>query len=119
MTSGDLLPMLGISESKSSCPTLSPIGKKNSDFYEYLKNEGRAGVHTKGTNENLPRALIFRDSFFSMLEPFTSPLFSESEYIWRNFRDSEKETILKYKPDILIFEIVERNGTLFLQCSSE
>ena len=65
---------------------------------------------TKGTDENLPRALIFRDSFFTALEPFASPLFSEAEYRWKNFSDEDKSSVLLYKPDIIIFECVERYG---------
>ena len=84
------------------------VVSNRTEIENYLKNEGTNGVHTKGTNENLPRALIFRDSFFYALEPFISPMFSEAEYKWKQFNESDKEYILKYKPDIIIFEAVER-----------
>ena len=88
--------------------SVTPDGAEFSDFYEYIKNEGRDGVHTRNTNSTLPRALVFRDSFFIALEPFVSPLFSEVEYVWKDFTDADKERILEYKPDIVIFEHVER-----------
>ena len=116
MTAGDILPMLGISESKSTQPILNPIGHDQSDFYIYLKNEGRDGVHTKGANPSLPRALIFRDSFFAALEPFVSPLFSEADYQWKQFDESCKEIVLNYKPDIIIFEAVERYAPSICKC---
>ena len=108
MNEGDILPMLGIQEAKSTQPALFPIGQQTSDFYTYIKNEEMQGVITKGTKEKLPRALIFRDSFFSTLEPFVSPMFSEAEYKWKQFREEDKDYILEYKPDIIIFESVER-----------
>jgi len=88
--------------------SIKPKEKDFSSYYEYLKNEGRNGVIIKGKNEKLPKALIYRDSFFSALEPFTSPMFSEAEYKWARLTKDEKEYILKNKPDILIFESVER-----------
>ena len=113
---GDLLPMLSVTLAKSTRPTLSP--RNDEVFYEYIKNAARDGVITKGKNKDLPRALIFRDSFFTALEPFTSPMFSEAEYIWREFRDSEKEYVLQYKPDVIIFERVERaSANNFVHCS--
>ena len=87
---------------RSTQPTLTPINHEQTDFYAYLKNEGTKGVHTKGTNPNPVRALIFRDSFFSSLEPFVSPLFSEAEYHWKQFRAENKAYVLEYKPDIIM-----------------
>lgn len=109
-TSGDILPMLNLERSKSTQVILSPIGHTNKDFYSYISNNGREGVYTKGTDNKLPRALIYRDSFFVALEPFVSPLFSEAEYHWKKFEESDKDYVLKYKPDIIIFESVERGA---------
>ena len=107
-TFGDILPMLGIEESPSTKPKLIPQDMMQEDLYKYIKNDDVNGVHTKGADETAPRALVFRDSFFIALEPFVSPLFSETEYIWKRFEESDKEYILEYKPDIIIFECVER-----------
>lgn len=103
----DIENMLGI-KAQLTCPECIPVGHSSSDFYEYLKNEGRKGVHTKANDKTLPRAIVFRDSFFSALEPFVSPLFSETEYIWKQFDESDKEHVLDFGPDIIIFESVER-----------
>lgn len=115
MTAGDILPMLSVKEAKSTQPKLSPVGHKNTDFYTYIKNEGTNGVHTKGADASFPRALIFRDSFFSALEPFVSPLFSEAKYVWKQFDEQDKEMILQYKPDIIIFESVERAASTIVR----
>ena len=106
---GDLIPMFnkpGMEENEYI--QVTPDSAKFTDFYEYIKNEGRDGVHTRNKNVGLPRALVFRDSFFRALEPFVSPLFSEVEYVWKDFTEADKERILEYKPDIVIFEHVER-----------
>lgn len=108
-TYGDLLPMLNLERAKSTKVILSPSGCNTNDFYSYLNNGGRDGVHTKGTNNKLPRALIYRDSFFTALESFVSPFFSEAEYHWKPFEETDKDYVLEYKPDIIIFECVERS----------
>ena len=107
-TAGDILPMLAIAESRSTQPHVFPKDYEQEELYTYLKNEG-VRVHTKSAVAPDLRALVFRDSFFSALEPFVSPLFSEVEYVWRQFREEDKEYVLQYKPDIVIFESVERN----------
>ncbi|NLC93960.1 MAG: hypothetical protein GX677_11035 [Treponema sp.] len=107
-TAGDILPMLGVKKAKSTQISLSPKNADNSDYFEYIKNEGRNGVKTLGKNKNLPKVIVFRDSFTSALVQYLSPLFSEAEYNWRQFREADKEYILQNKPDIIIFEAVER-----------
>ena len=110
-TKGDLLPMLNITNAKSTQIKMTPKDHENTDFFTYLLegDEDTANeVHTVGTNNKLPRALIFRDSFMVALEPFISPFFSEADYQWKHFSDSDKELVLNYKPDIIIFEVVER-----------
>ncbi|GHT59393.1 hypothetical protein FACS1894109_15220 [Spirochaetia bacterium] len=77
-------------------------------YYTYTKNEDRNRVITENKNPGLPRAIIFRDSFFSALESFTSTMFSSAEYNWRWFNESEKGYILNNKPDIIIWEMAER-----------
>ena len=120
---GDLIPMLnkpGMEENEYI--QVTPDGAEFEDFYKYIMPEGcnvspisliitmpqLGSVHTYNKDSALPRALIFRDSFFNALGPFVSPLFSEVEYVWKDFTDADKERILEYKPDIVIFEHVER-----------
>jgi hypothetical protein len=116
-SSGDLVPMLGFtSYGKRTIPNMYPT-ECWVNYYQYEKNEGRNGIIINSDNQSLPKAIIFRDSFFSALEPFTSTLFSSAEYNWRQFSEAEKNNILKNKPDIIIWEIVERSmpGILYLK----
>ena len=65
-------------------------------------------MKTFGKNQSLPKAVVFHDSFIVSLIQYLSPLFSETEYNWGQFREEDKEYILQNKPDIIIFESVER-----------
>ena len=58
----------------------------------------------------LPRAVIFRDSFFSALVPFVAEHFSVSRYIWArwNSQTPMEDIIARYQPHIVIEELVER-----------
>jgi hypothetical protein len=108
---GDIVPMSGFtSYGKRTIPTVYPMVGWES-FYQYIKNEGRNGVIIENNRRSLPKAIVFCDSFFNILEPFTSSIFSSVEYNWRWFAESEKDYILKNKPDIIIWELVERNIT--------
>jgi hypothetical protein len=55
----------------------------------------------------LPKALIYHDSFFLPIMPSLSELFQTTVFI----RDRRvfKRTVWNFKPDVLIFECVERN----------
>jgi hypothetical protein len=55
----------------------------------------------------LPRAVIFRDSFFSSVVPFTSEHFSRAVYLWQN--DFDAEVVQHEHPDVVIQEIVGRH----------
>lgn len=113
-TFGDILPMLGIKGERSTQIKMTPKNGQESDYFEYIKNDGMNGILTTGKDQNLPKAVIFRDSFCIALVKFISPLFSSTEYNWRHFGESDKEKLLKNKPDIIIFESVERHAELIL-----
>jgi hypothetical protein len=57
-------------------------------------------------NPGLPKAVFFRDSFFTMLVPFFAPHFSRSVYYWQY--EFDPAVIEHEKPDIVIHEILER-----------
>jgi hypothetical protein len=81
-------------------------------LYTYIKNEYFTEskiIITQNVNQELPKAIIFGDSFFGVLEPFTSTLFSRAEYLRKYFEKSDTAYILENRPDIIIFEIVERS----------
>ena len=120
---GDLIPMLNKPDmEENEYIQVTPDGAEFEDFYKYIMPEGCnvspisliismpqfGSVRTYNKDSALPRALIFRDSFFNALEPFVSPLFSEVDYVRKDFMEADKERILEYKPDIVIFEHVER-----------
>ena len=107
-TSGDIVRMSGFSSyGKRTIPAMRPV-EGWERYYRYKKNKDKDGVITENTDASLPRAIIFRDSFFIALEPFTSTLFSSAEYHWRWFNEQEAQAILHNKPDIIIWEMVER-----------
>ena len=54
---------------------------------------------------SLPKLLVFRDSFFTAVEPFVSRNFSKSMYIWTSY---DQNVVDNENPDIVIWEVVER-----------
>jgi hypothetical protein len=59
--------------------------------------------------EGTLKAVVFRDSFFSDLEPYLSENFKEVIYLWKDYDQSNIEELLStFKPDIIIEEKVER-----------
>ncbi len=115
-TGGDLPPIMGVKEyGKMTTFDYAPQGGYP---YIFLKDEYRNGIITEAIdveNSDLPKAIFFRDSFFDDLHPFVSTLFSKTSYIWKFFTDDDKESILNEKPDIVIFELLERYMDLLAQ----
>ncbi|WP_129127979.1 alginate O-acetyltransferase AlgX-related protein [Geomonas oryzae] len=64
----------------------------------------------KKGEDTLPRALIFRDSFFTAMVPFVAESFSASHFIWERWNSGTpmEELIAQHKPGIVIEEAVER-----------
>lgn len=67
--------------------------------------EGRLITEIPGST--LPRAVIFRDSFFSRLVPYTSEHFSRAVYLWQN--DLDPDVVVNEHADVVIQEIVGRH----------
>lgn len=105
---GDLLPVMGLKEGKSTHVILEPKGASFSDYYPYKENGNSDRVFTKSNDKSLPKVIIYRDSFYASLTPYFSTLFSEAEYIWKTFKEEDKQYVLNEKPDLLVFEAVER-----------
>jgi alginate O-acetyltransferase complex protein AlgJ len=115
---GDIPPMLGLqSFGKTTIVQYKPKGMNWTDMYHYTKNEGNEGIITEIKGQSLPTAMIFRDSFFMALQPFTSTLFSKAEYLGKFFEDSDQAYILENKPDVIIWEVVERHTNHILSLS--
>lgn len=67
-------------------------------------------LDTKLDNEGYPRALVFRDCFFTKIIPFLSEHFQYSKYYWQSWDPDTgiSDMIDKYRPDLVIEERVER-----------
>ncbi len=62
-------------------------------------------VKTKNWNQKLPKAVIYRDSFFNLMMPYFSENFRECIYIWSY--EMTTEIIEKEKPDFVVLEMTE------------
>lgn len=108
---GDLLNMLNVPLPKLKLKenSILTLHKKVPYNYKYIKNEARKGVRTKNNKPlNQLRIFVLRDSFTTAMEPFVSETFAEANFVWTHNFNSQYNEILKYKPDIVIHEMVER-----------
>lgn len=108
---GDLLNMLNVPVAKLKLKNNSilQLHPQTPYSYKYIKNKGREGVKTRNDSPlNNLRVFVLRDSFTTAMEPYISETFQESEFVWTHNFNSQYENILKYKPDIVIHEMVER-----------
>jgi alginate O-acetyltransferase complex protein AlgJ len=112
---GDLAVMLGMADKfKEKHPRLETSKKcaAYSDFTYKINNISKNPIAkpfiTKCHEAEL-KAVIFRDSFFSVLEPMLSENCKQAIYIWDRFSEETMSVILQdFKPDIVIEERVER-----------
>ena len=106
-TKGDLAVMAKIENSVEDTPqpvfenTCTPVN-------EQPKAKGTE-THTMVCDTQKLNAVIFRDSFFSALQPYFSRYFYRSTYIWEamNYKSLAKY-VEQERPDIVIDEMVER-----------
>lgn len=70
------------------------------------------------SGSGLPRAVIFRDSFFQDMLPLLSEHFSRAVYLWpfpsthKGPRRFDRELVERERPDVVVDEIVERYFTV-------
>lgn len=88
---------------QSSFLPVPPNYYRNPDWYEYRYSSKANGL----------KVLIFRDSFSTALKQYLIESFGETVMIWHPIFD--KELILSEKPDIVVYQIVERNLDFFLK----
>lgn len=91
----------------------------NADFYvlkkpskvilseSFNKNE-KLPLLVRTSLKNAPRVIIIRDSFTDFMEPYLNETFSEILYLSHGNRVLDEETVLKFKPDIVIHAMIER-----------
>jgi len=67
-------------------------------------------THYKNPSKNL-KLILYRDSFTNALIPFFNESFSE--VIYHKKYTIDKKEIEEFKPDVVLFEIIERNVDMF------
>jgi hypothetical protein len=109
---GDLVYMLGLKTYGSSNEVIIEPESGWEAFFNYKENKILQGEYRTIVSENkvnnLPRIIIFGDSFFHNMQPFISCQFSALEYSWKIFEETDKDYILEMKPDIIVWQMVER-----------
>lgn len=110
---GDLSDMLDIPPNYYNDVTYITLKPKYELSFIYEKNMGRKGIITK-SNREMPKTLVFRDSFFSALVPFVSQSLGDTEYIWSYDFSKNLKKIIDDKPQIVIIEMVERSIPVLL-----
>jgi hypothetical protein len=113
-TSGDRTTMLGlIDPGKAALPGLVPHQGYSYQIVEPMTPDpyGEDGRMVTHGPSNLPRLVVFRDSFASRLIPYLSEHFSRAVYLWQN--DFEPEVIEKEHPDVVVQEFVARHLITF------
>ncbi len=109
--SGDSTSMAGLVDpGKLEMPGLVPQSGWKHRVIEPLRpspynEDGR--VVTEIAGSNLPRLLMFRDSFASRLIPYLSENFSHAVFLWRH--DMDPWEVEQARPDVVIHEFVARH----------
>ncbi len=106
---GDLAMMLGAQREVSEIVPLVVPNHINARKKFDLPGPPR-DVSMQLEGSNLPRLLVFRDSFSEALIPFLSESFSFSRYVWTEWSEETpiKRLLEESKPDVVIEEWVER-----------
>lgn len=109
---GDLANMLSMNdilleEHFSLRPKLQTLVHKAEVDSMLYPNPGQLVVTDNPALRNSPKLLMFRDSFATDMIPFLSEHFSKSVYVWDHHFSTD--VIEQEKPDIVIFEVVERS----------
>ncbi|PID75826.1 MAG: hypothetical protein CSA20_03670 [Deltaproteobacteria bacterium] len=118
---GDLLRMVGLNDKTDLVPVLQPY--KECVQRDFIENYALSDIvfsplkrSFKSTcSQRQLRAVVFRDSFFSQMEPFFSENFKEVIYLWKSYNQKNIEEIMRFwKPDLVMEMTVERHAFDFL-----
>jgi len=105
---GDLASYMGFHTFSESSP--QPVFEQHCTPQKQPAEARETETHTFICNDKTLNAVIFRDSFFSALQPFFARKFKHSTYLWEK---SNFPALVKYiqqeNPDIVIEEWVERD----------
>ena len=102
---GDLALIAGNLQISEEETYLYPIFNDDVILSNEVRNDIKYVITEKNTG-NLPRAVIFRDSFYTGLLPLLADHFSYAIHVWSS--DFDKQIVEEAKPDIVIFEVSER-----------
>lgn len=103
--SGDLNRIAGDLGLSEQIITLNPTFSQQVTQTETVENDIKLLI-TETSDPNLPRAVIFRDSFFESIIPSLSTHFSRSVNVRSLVYDPQ--LVAREKPDLVIFECTER-----------
>ena len=107
--SGDLAKMLNLQGVLSE--KTPDVDQKTLKAIISLKTSGEDGkppeIDTSSTGGDVNKGLVLQDSFALMLQPFLSELFQKARFFKTHSMPIEE--ILRYKPDVVIEEMAERN----------
>ena len=108
----DLARILGATDIVEPGMKFTP--KKDNDIHwKKLNNDMVVPMQVSETsNENLPRLLIYADSFGVTLQDYIAPHFSKTTFVYNHSRYHNLislQTIDTIKPDIVIIEMIERS----------
>lgn len=107
---GDLAALLGGSEFiKDDYPVLIPKSGSRLKVNGF-NDRSKSPLFVERQDRALPRAIFFRDSFFSTVAPYIADHFSYSSYYWDYWNSTTpiEEMVRSQKPNIVIEEVVER-----------
>lgn len=102
---GDLSRMSGWLDAYSTFDAILPPSNPDSTVSKEVINDVQYAYFQNGSTE-LPKAIIYRDSFFTVMQPFMAQNFSELIDIWSY--EVDLNLIEQEKPDIVIFLMTER-----------
>jgi hypothetical protein len=106
--SGDLTSeFFGQIQEKEIAPFLTPNYQASYQSYSYTNDNG-INVTDSSANNDLPAALVYRDSFYEALFPLLAEEFSRAQYFWISRVDVDLDLIKAKKPDVFILEVTER-----------
>lgn len=106
-TSGDLADFSKLENFREDMPI--PIFEEGCMPTQPSTFEQMIRPHTLTCNTKTLNTVIFRDSFFTGLQPYISRQFYHSTYIWERMNPASLvEYVDKASPDIVIDEVVER-----------
>ena len=102
---GDLSKMSGWLEAYSTYDAILPLFSKDGAVKKEIIDDVQYAYYENDSPE-LPKAIIYRDSFFTVMQPFLVQNFDELIDIWTYKVDLE--LIEREKPDIVILLMTER-----------